>query len=138
MGAVGEAEQQIADALQADHELHAGEQFARLGGGDLGDGVGDAAVDFHVELVEFFFALAEGIEQGDGAGGDAFGGGSGRFFGHLAGLHREAHQMAIGRFGYGLLEGCAHASFPPGRGQTRRLFRRGSCAVYIDGSPRLR
>ena len=87
--AVGEAEQQVADALQADHELHAGEQFAGFGSGDLGDGVGHTAVDFHVELVEFFFARAQGIEQGGGAGGDAFSGGSGRFLRHLAGLHRS-------------------------------------------------
>src|ERR1017187_7727687 len=76
-GAVGEAEKQVADALEADHELHAGEQFAGFGGADFGDGGGDSAVDFHVERIEFTFALAQGVEQGSGAGGNALGGGAG-------------------------------------------------------------
>jgi hypothetical protein len=32
LSAVGEAEQEVADAFEADHELHAGEEFAGLGG----------------------------------------------------------------------------------------------------------
>ena len=101
LGAVGEAEQQVADALEADHELHAGEKFAGFGGIDFGDGGGDAAVDFHVEGVEFALALAQRVEQSVGAGGDAFGGGSGGFFGHVAGFDRAAHQIVVGRFGMG-------------------------------------
>ena len=36
--AVGEAEEKVADAFQADHELHASQEFAGLGGLDFGDG----------------------------------------------------------------------------------------------------
>jgi len=64
LSAVGEAEQQVADALEADHELHTGQQFASFGFSDVGDGHGDARVNFHVQLVEFFFALANGIQEG--------------------------------------------------------------------------
>ena len=100
-GAVGEAEQQVADALEADHELHAGEQFAGFGGANFGDGGGDAVVDFHVERVELAFALAEGIEQRAGAGGDAFGGSASGFLGHVAGFHGAAHDVVMSRFGIG-------------------------------------
>ena len=92
LGAVGEAEQQVADALESDHHLHTGQQFAGLGGADFGDGGGDAAVDFDVERVEFAFALAQRVEQSGGAGGDAFGGRAGGFLGHAAGFHGAAHE----------------------------------------------
>ena len=103
LGAVGKTEQQVADALEADHELHAGEKFARFGGPDFGDGGGHPVVDFHVERVEFAFALAKGVEQGVRAGGDAFGGGSRGFFRHVAGFDRAAHDVVVGGFGSGLL-----------------------------------
>jgi hypothetical protein len=48
LSAVGKAEKQVADAFEADHELHAGEEFAGFGGLDFGDGGGNGAVDFHV------------------------------------------------------------------------------------------
>ena len=98
-GAIGEAEQQVSDALEADHELHAGEKFAGFGGFDFGDGGCDAAVDFHVEGVEFALALAQGIEQGGRAGGDAFGRGSSGLFRHVAGFHRATHDVLMSRFG---------------------------------------
>jgi len=59
LGAVGKAEEQVADALEADHELHAGEKLTGLGGLDLGDDGGDGAVDFHVEGIEFTLAQAQ-------------------------------------------------------------------------------
>ena len=103
LSAVGEAEQQVADALEADHELHAGEKFAGFGGLDFGDDRGDGAVDFHVEGVEFALALAEGIEQRAGTGGDAFGGGAGGFFGQTTGFDGAADDVMMGRFGSGRL-----------------------------------
>src|SRR5215469_3950763 len=93
LGAVAEAEQEITDALQPNHELHAGEQLTCLGRLYLGDGGGHAVVDFEVERVEFAFALAQRSEQGAGAGGNALGGGSGGLFGHLASLDRSANDV---------------------------------------------
>ena len=106
--AVGEAEQQVTDALEADHELHTGEKFASLGGADFGDRGGDAAVDFHIERVEFALALAQGIEQDGGASGDAFGGGSGGLFGHATGVHGAAHDVLVSWFGIWSLDRGAH------------------------------
>ncbi len=63
LSAVGKAQQQVADALQADHKLHAGEKLTRLGGFDIRDNGRDGAVDFHVEGIEFALALAQRVEQ---------------------------------------------------------------------------
>ena len=60
--ASGKAKQQVADALQADHELHAGQQFARFRIADLSDHLGHAGIDFHVQAIEFFFALTKSIQ----------------------------------------------------------------------------
>ena len=58
LSAVGETEKQVADALEADHELHTGEKFAGLNGLDFRNDGGDCAVDFHVKGIEFALALA--------------------------------------------------------------------------------
>ncbi len=111
--AVGDAEQQVADALQADHELHAGEKFAGFSRLDFGDGGGDGGVDLHVERVEFALALAQRVQQRRGAGGDAFGGGSGGFFGEAAGFDGAAHDVMVGWFGWKTLDaGSAHEGIP--------------------------
>ncbi len=81
LSAIGEAEEQVADALKADHELHAGQEFASLGRFNFGDDRGDGAVNFHVEGVEFALALAQRVEQRAGTGGDTFGGGGRGFLG---------------------------------------------------------
>ena len=101
LGAVGEAEKQVANTLKSDHNLHAGQEFASFGGADFGDGGGDSAVDFHVERVEFAFALAQRVQQLAGAGGDALGRGAGRFLGHATGFHGTAHDVLMSRFGIG-------------------------------------
>jgi hypothetical protein len=100
-GAVGEAEQQIADAFESDHNLHAGEQFACFGGTDLGDGGGDSAVDFHIERVELALALAQGVEQLAGAGCDALSRGASGFLCHATGFHGASHEVMMSRFGIG-------------------------------------
>ena len=102
---VGEAEQQIADALEADHELHAGEEFAGFGRSDsvFRDGRGHAAVDFHVKGVEIALALAERIEHGRGASGDAFSSGGGGLFGDRARFYGTANKMTVSGFGSGVL-----------------------------------
>jgi hypothetical protein len=111
--AVGEAEQEIADALKADHELHAGEKLAGFGGLDFGDGGGDGGVDFHVERVEFALALAQRVQQRSGAGGDAFGGGSGGFFGEAAGFDGAADDVMMGWLGGKTFNaGSAHEGIP--------------------------
>jgi hypothetical protein len=96
--AVGEAEKEVADALEADHELHAGEKFACLSGLDFSDDRSDGAVDFHVEGVEIEFALTQGIQQRVRTGGDAFGGGSCGFFRQSTGLDSAADDMVMRRF----------------------------------------
>jgi hypothetical protein len=107
LSTVGEAEQQVADALQADHELHAGEKFAGLGGLDFGDGSGYGAVDFHIQRVEFAFALAQGVQQWGGAGGDAFGGRSGGFLCQTTGFDGPADDLMMGRFGRQAFYACS-------------------------------
>jgi len=99
LSAVGEAEEQVADALEADHELHAGEKFASLSGLDFGDDGGDGAVDFHVEGIEFALALAQGIQQRSGAGSNTFSGGAGGVFGDAAGFDGAANDVLVGGFG---------------------------------------
>jgi hypothetical protein len=96
--AVGKAEKQIPDALEANHEFHAGEEFACLGGLDIGDHGGDGAVDFHVEGIEIEFALTQGIQQGIGTCGYAFGGGPGGFFRQSTGLDGAADDMLMRGF----------------------------------------
>jgi hypothetical protein len=119
--AVGEAEEKIADALKADHELHAGEEFTRFGGLDFGDDRSDGAVDFHVEGVEFALALAEGVEKRAGAGGDAFGGCSGGFLGQTTGFNGAADNVMMRRFGSGAFDtGSTHEHIPGARGGTAR------------------
>ena len=109
LSAVSEAEEQVANALQADHELHAGEQFAGLGGLNLGDDGGDGAVDFHVERVEFALAQAQGIQQRTGPGGDALGGGAGGFLRQAAGFDGTEDDVLMGRYGRKAFDaGSAH------------------------------
>jgi len=111
--AIGKAEKQIADALEADHELHAGEEFAGLGGLDVGDDGGDGAVDFHVERVEFALALAQGVEQRAGAGGNTFGGSTGGFLGQTTSFDGAAHDVMMRRFGWRAFDACsAHEDIP--------------------------
>ena len=131
--AVGEAEKQVANALEADHELHAGKELAGFGGANFGDGGGDSAVDFHVERVEFAFALAQGIEQGAGTGGDAFGGCSRGFLGHVAGFDGAAHDVVMSRFGVGRLDRTAHDNFRRcvSRAQTRTANGSGGTVAAI-------
>jgi hypothetical protein len=107
-GAVGEAEQQITDALQSDHDFHAGQQFAGFGGSNFRDGDGDSAVDFHVEGVKFAFALAQRIEQGGRPGGDAPGSRAGSFLSHATGFDGPAHQVVMNGFRSGSLGRAAH------------------------------
>ena len=99
LSAVGEAEKEIADALEADHELHAGEELTGLGGFDVGDDGGDSAVDFHIERVEFALALAQGVQQEVGASGNALGSGSGGFLGETTGFDGATDNVVLGRLG---------------------------------------
>ena len=97
-GAVCETQQEVADTLEADHEFHTSEEFTGFGWADFGDGGGNSVVDFKVEGIELAFALAEGVEQGAGAGGDTFGSSACGLFGHVTGLHRAANDIVMGRF----------------------------------------
>ena len=106
--AVGEAEQEISDALQTDHELHAGEELAGFGWSYLRDGGRDSVVDFEIERVELAFALAKRVEQSIGTGGDAFGGCARGFFGHVTGLDCAANDVVMSRFGIRALDRCTH------------------------------
>jgi hypothetical protein len=121
LSAVGEAEKQIADALQTDHEFHAGEKFAGFGGLDFGDDGGDGAVDFHVEPVELAFALVQRVEQRTGAGGDAFRGSSCSFFGQPTGFDGTTDDVLMRRFGSEAFDvGSAHKGLPLARTGTAR------------------
>src|SRR5690242_858128 len=97
LGAGGKVEQMIANALETNHELHASKEFTGVGGLDGGDGGGHAIVDFEVQSIEFALALAHGIEQRAGTGGDSLGGGCSSLFGQVASLDRAAHQIAVNR-----------------------------------------
>ena len=109
LAAIGEAEQEIADTFEADHELHAGEKFAGLGGLDFGDEGSDGAVDLHVEGVEFALAQAQRIQQRERTGGDAFGSGGSGVLSQTAGFNSAANDMLVGRFGRtGDSSGTAH------------------------------
>lgn len=112
LGAVGEVEEVIADALEADHELHAGEEFTGMGGLDRGNGGGHAIVYFQVEGIEFALALAYRIEQRAGAGGDSFSRGRRRFFGHVASLDRAAHEVAVNGLGIWDSDSSGHGLLP--------------------------
>jgi hypothetical protein len=112
LGAVGEAEQEVADALEADHELHAGEKFASLGGLYFRDCGGDRAIDLKVEGVEFALALIEGLEQCVGAGGDSFGGGAGGLFGEATGFNGAMDDVVRGLESEAFGASGAHESFP--------------------------
>ncbi len=105
--AVGETEQQVADTFQSDHELHAGEKFARVAGLHLGDGAGDAGIDFHVERIKFALALAQRIQQRGRSGGDPFGSGPCGFFGEVTRLDSAPNKIVMGRFRSGSLRRCA-------------------------------
>ena len=61
--AAGKTEQQISDALQADHEFHAGKQFTSLGFGHLSYRERNPIVDFTVQQVELFLAFSNRVEQ---------------------------------------------------------------------------
>ena len=119
LSAVGEAEQEVADAFEADHELHAGEEFAGLGGLNLGDDGSNGAVDFHIERIEFALALAQGVEQRAGPGGNAFGSGSGSFLSQTTSFDGAAHDVLMGRFGGQAFDACgAHEDIPVALGGT--------------------
>jgi len=111
LSAVGEAEQEITDALQANHELHTGEQFAGLGGFDFSDDGSDGAVDFHVERIHVALALAQGIQQRSRAGGDTFGGSAGGFLGEMTGFNGAPDDMVMGRFGGKTFNTCGTHEF---------------------------
>lgn len=128
LGAVGEAEEKIADAFKADHELHAGQKFAGLGRADFGDGSGNAGVDFHIERIEFALALAQRSEQGGGAGGDALGRSPRGFLGETTGFYGAAHDVVVSRFRVGALDRGAHEDIRRARTQGT-LDRR--CAAFL-------
>jgi len=96
--AVGKTEEKVADAFEADHELHAGKEFAGLCGLYFGDGGGNRAVDFHIERVELAFADAQGIQQSAGASGDALSGGAGGFLGQETGFDGATDDPPMGGF----------------------------------------
>ena len=97
--AVCKTEEKVADAFQADHELHTSQEFAGLGRLYFGDGGGNRAVDFHIERVELAFADAQGIQQSAGAGGDALSGGAGGFLGQKTGFDGATDDPPMGGFG---------------------------------------
>lgn len=116
LSAVGKAEKKIADALEADHELHAGEELTGLGGFDVRDDGGDGTVDFHIERVEFALALAQGVQQEVGAGSNALGGGSGGFLGETTGLDGATDNVMLGRLGSEAFDaGGTHEGIPLAR-----------------------
>jgi len=133
-GTVGEAQEEVADALEANHELHAGEEFAGLGGTDLGDGGSDAAVDFPVERIQIAFALAQRIEEDRRTGGDALGRSASRFLGHVAGFDGAANDVLMRGLGIGRFH-CGTHDVPPGRGANHST----ACSnsnCHEEGSPK--
>jgi len=100
LGAGGETQEQVADTLEPDHELHAGEQKSGFGFGDAGDGRGHTRVDLHVDGVKILFALADVVEAGHGTGRNAFGsdgGGGAREFAGFNGALGKVERSGIGR-----------------------------------------
>ena len=58
----GEAQQQIPDALQPDHDFHAGKQLPGFRLRDARDGRGHAGVYFPVNGIELFLALPDSVQ----------------------------------------------------------------------------
>ena len=87
-------QQQVADALEADHELHAGEQVAAIFLWSLRNNPRDIGIDFEVDGVEIFFALPNGIKTGHRAGSDAFRGDGGSLARELTSLHRALDERS--------------------------------------------
>ncbi len=133
--AAGKAEQKVANTLQADHELHAGQQFARFGFGDPSDDLGHARIYFHVQAVKFFLAFTERIQQRGGCGGNTLRGGRGCILRYPASLDRALHQLRVVGFRFGASQNRGtHARIPSGSdpGQPREALARSRLAA-IDG-----
>jgi len=121
--AVRKTEEKVADALQADHELHASKEFAGLGGLYFSDGGGNRAVDFHIERVELAFADAQGIQQSAGASGDALSGGAGGFPGQKTGFDGATDDPPMGGFGREAFGASStHESVSLARAETARDY----------------
>ena len=121
--AVRKTEEKVADALQADHELHASKEFAGLGGLYFRDGGGNRAVDFHIERIEFAFADAQGIQQSAGASGDAFSCGTGGFLGQKTGFDGATDDPSMGGFGREAFGASStHESVSLARAETARDY----------------
>ena len=83
--------------------------------------VGDGAVDFHIERVEFALAVAQRIQQSAGAGGDAFSGGAGGFLGQKTGFDGATDDVLMGGFGREAFgAGSTHESVPLAQAGTAR------------------
>src|SRR5262249_3604539 len=95
--AVSEAEQKVTDPLQANHDFHTGEQFAGAGLRYLSYGSGYAGIDFHMHIIEFFFSIAQGIEQCFGPCGNPFSGSRCCILGDVTSLHRASNQLGVRR-----------------------------------------
>lgn len=68
---IAAVQEQIADALQSDDELHASEKFVRTLLADFCYDAGDTLINFTVESVKFLFALTYTVQQRGHPGGDS-------------------------------------------------------------------
>jgi len=69
----GKIQEQVPDALQSDHDLHTGQQVPRFALGHAGDSRGHTRIHFHVNRIEIFFALPDGIQPRHGSRGNSLG-----------------------------------------------------------------
>src|SRR6266571_851720 len=91
--AAAKTQQEIADALQPDHHFHAGQQLASLGLRHLGNGRGHTRVNFHIQVVELSFTIAECVKERRRAGCDALRRRSCRFLRDSTSLDGTRHQV---------------------------------------------
>src|ERR1019366_3104462 len=92
-GAIATVEQEIADTLQINDELEAGQQFAGVLLVHLGDDRGYSLIDEAIERVEFLLALPDPVRQRRYAGGDSLSDNAGGNAGHPTSLQGLLSQL---------------------------------------------
>ena len=124
----GKAQEQVPDALESDHDFHARQQLPGFGLRDVGDGRGHTGVYFHINGIEFFFALPDGVQAGHGSGGNSLGRNGRGLAGQFAGFHGSLHQARVrGLRRRCFYAGCAHKQNRPA------LLDAGSALVDASG-----
>jgi hypothetical protein len=74
LGPGGKRPDQVSDALQVSHDLHAGQQFSRLLLGSANHRSGNALIELAIKVVELLFALGDSPASRRGIARNVIGG----------------------------------------------------------------